>query len=283
MDCQLPVLRRLHQEVHRPALPGGARRRPTDGTVRPGKFLVACDIYITEVDENPMFKPVLSTAVRAAPSSRRGPSATGSARPEWVDGTSSWGTIDPALGCTDHEAAPARPSRSSCPVSTARRQGRPRARGVPVRRIDERLVTTVSTSCSRSTAWARPDLPGSGRVGTTTPPRPTRRPGRSRSPVFPRRRSPHRPGVGAERDRHRGPGDDHPRCRNQPLVPLRHDLPRILLLTTITGTQGVNGGGWAHYVGQEKTRPIMGPAGLRPGLGATAEADDPDRLLVPAH
>ena len=28
----------------------------------------------------------------------------------------------------------------------------------------------------------------------------------------------------------------------------------ILLLTTITGTQGRNGGGWAHYVGQEKIR-----------------------------
>ena len=32
----------------------------------------------------------------------------------------------------------------------------------------------------------------------------------------------------------------------------------ILVLTTITGTQGRNGGGWAHYVGQEKIRPIMG-------------------------
>src|SRR5699024_8891617 len=32
----------------------------------------------------------------------------------------------------------------------------------------------------------------------------------------------------------------------------------MLLLTTICGTQGRNGGGWAHYVGQEKIRPIMG-------------------------
>ena len=32
----------------------------------------------------------------------------------------------------------------------------------------------------------------------------------------------------------------------------------MLLLTTITGCQGRNGGGWAHYVGQEKIRPIMG-------------------------
>jgi nitrate reductase alpha subunit len=30
------------------------------------------------------------------------------------------------------------------------------------------------------------------------------------------------------------------------------------MLTTITGCQGKNGGGWAHYVGQEKVRPITG-------------------------
>jgi len=32
----------------------------------------------------------------------------------------------------------------------------------------------------------------------------------------------------------------------------------FLALTTLTGCQGVNGGGWAHYVGQEKVRPITG-------------------------
>ena len=59
----------------------------------------------------------------------------------------------------------------------------------------------------------------------------------------------------------------------------------MLMLTTITGCQGVNGGGWAHYVGQEKARPITGWAQLAFGLDwvATAAADDPDRLLVPAH
>ncbi|MGJ3558447.1 molybdopterin-dependent oxidoreductase [Streptomyces sp. INA 01156] len=29
-------------------------------------------------------------------------------------------------------------------------------------------------------------------------------------------------------------------------------------MTTMTGCQGVNGGGWAHYVGQEKVRPLTG-------------------------
>ena len=32
----------------------------------------------------------------------------------------------------------------------------------------------------------------------------------------------------------------------------------VLALTSMCGTQGVNGGGWAHYVGQEKVRPIAG-------------------------
>ncbi len=32
----------------------------------------------------------------------------------------------------------------------------------------------------------------------------------------------------------------------------------IIALVTLTGCQGVNGGGWAHYVGQEKCRPVTG-------------------------
>src|SRR5690606_33062451 len=32
----------------------------------------------------------------------------------------------------------------------------------------------------------------------------------------------------------------------------------MLALVLLCGTQGLNGGGWAHYVGQEKVRPISG-------------------------
>ena len=38
----------------------------------------------------------------------------------------------------------------------------------------------------------------------------------------------------------------------------------MLTLTTLTGCQGVNGGGWAHYVGQEKVRPMTGYAASWP-------------------
>ena len=46
----------------------------------------------------------------------------------------------------------------------------------------------------------------------------------------------------------------------------------FLTLTTLTGCQGVNGGGWAHYVGQEKVRPDhrLHPDRQRPGLGPAA-------------
>lgn len=40
----------------------------------------------------------------------------------------------------------------------------------------------------------------------------------------------------------------------------------FLSLITLTGCQGVNGGGWAHYVGQEKCRPVTGWAQLAFGL-----------------
>ncbi|MFC5814800.1 nitrate reductase subunit alpha [Nonomuraea harbinensis] len=39
----------------------------------------------------------------------------------------------------------------------------------------------------------------------------------------------------------------------------------FLALVTLTGCQGVNGGGWAHYVGQEKCRPVTGWAHLASG------------------
>ncbi len=40
----------------------------------------------------------------------------------------------------------------------------------------------------------------------------------------------------------------------------------FLALITLTGCQGINGGGWAHYVGQEKCRPVTGWAQLASGL-----------------
>ncbi|NED84455.1 molybdopterin-dependent oxidoreductase, partial [Streptomyces sp. SID11233] len=40
----------------------------------------------------------------------------------------------------------------------------------------------------------------------------------------------------------------------------------FLALLQLTGCQGRNGGGWAHYVGQEKCQPTTGWATLAGGL-----------------
>src|SRR5690606_25360476 len=50
----------------------------------------------------------------------------------------------------------------------------------------------------------------------------------------------------------------------------------FLTLTTITGCQGVNGGGWAHYVGQEKCRPLTGH-GM---YGAALDWSRPPRTMI---
>ena len=48
----------------------------------------------------------------------------------------------------------------------------------------------------------------------------------------------------------------------------------FLTLTNLTGCQGVNGGGWAHYVGQEKVRPDhrATPRSPTPSTGAGRRA-----------
>ena len=51
----------------------------------------------------------------------------------------------------------------------------------------------------------------------------------------------------------------------------------FLTLTTLTGCQGVNGGGWAHYVGQEKCRPQV-TAGRR--WRSAADWQRPPRQMI---
>ena len=59
----------------------------------------------------------------------------------------------------------------------------------------------------------------------------------------------------------------------------------ILAMLILTGSMGRNGGGWAHYVGQEKCRPDhrVGDDGEGHRLGQAAAADDRHRLLVHAY
>jgi nitrate reductase alpha subunit len=58
----------------------------------------------------------------------------------------------------------------------------------------------------------------------------------------------------------------------------------IINLLVMCGCVGQSGGGWSHYVGQEKLRPQTGwTAGLRARLEPAAAADELDQLLLRAH
>ena len=157
-------------------------------------------------------------------------------------------------------------------------------RGVPVTRVGGRLVTTVFDLLMAQYACAATACPASGRPATTTR-GPTRPAGRRGSPrCRPRRRPGWRASSPATRNCP-GPFDDLHGGRHQPLVPLRPDLPHVFHADDAVRVPGVNGGGWAHYVGQEKVRPLTGwsTAGVRAGLAAADPAHDRHIIFLPAH
>lgn len=133
------------------------------------------------------------------------------------------------------------------------------SRGVPVRRVGDRLVTTVLDLMFAHYGVARGDLPGSYATGyddvsapytpawqetiTAVPAEAVARIARefAQNAVDTGGRSMIIVGAGANHWFH---SDTIYRA--------------MFMLTTITGCQGRNGGGWAHYVGQEKARPVTG-------------------------
>ncbi len=150
--------------------------------------------------------------------------------------------------------------RFDSPGSTVRR-------GVPARRVDGHLVTTVLDLMLAQYGVGRPDLPGewpSGYDDPSTPYTPAWQESITGVPADAVARIAREFAQNAADSKGRsmiivGAGTNHwfhsdtiYRC--------------MLMLTTITGCQGVNGGGWAHYVGQEKARPITGWAQLAFGL-----------------
>lgn len=132
-------------------------------------------------------------------------------------------------------------------------------RGVPVRRVGDHLVTTVLDLMLAHYGVARAGLPGAWPTGYEDPSVPA-------TPAWGAEIT----GVPVEQivrlSREwadnaidttgrgmilMGAGTNHWYHSDQ-------IYRAMLVLTTITGCQGRNGGGWAHYVGQEKVRPLMG-------------------------
>jgi nitrate reductase / nitrite oxidoreductase, alpha subunit len=132
-------------------------------------------------------------------------------------------------------------------------------RGVPARRLNGRLVTTVFDLLMAQYAVARDGLPGqwpSGYDDAAQPYTPAWQETITSVPAAAVARVAREFARNAELSGGRsmiamGAGTNHWFHSDQ-------IYRTFFTLTMLCGCQGVNGGGWAHYVGQEKVRPLTG-------------------------
>ncbi len=233
------------------------------GGYRPGRFLTAADLG-PDADHaganHAAFKPAVWDERTDAPAV-----PGGSAGFRW-DGSGRWnldlGEIVPELGCPlgGEVAEVVLPRFDTTPAGVLRR-------GVPVRRIGDQLVTTVYDLLLAQYGVGRDGLPGewaSSYEDADTPYTPAWQEPITGVPAAAVARIAREFAENAERSGGRsmiimGAGANH-------WFHADATYRAMLALTTLTGCQGVNGGGWAHYVGQEKVRPITGWAQLAFGL-----------------
>src|SRR5690606_1765952 len=133
------------------------------------------------------------------------------------------------------------------------------SRGVPARRVGGQLVTTVFDLLLAQYGVGRPGLPGDWPTGYDDASQPY-------TPAWQEQITSVRAGVAARIGREFARNAEESGGRSMILMGagtnhwFHSDViyRAFLTLTTLTGCQGVNGGGWAHYVGQEKVRPLTG-------------------------
>nr|WP_245666657.1 nitrate reductase subunit alpha [Actinomadura latina] len=224
--------------------------------VRPGGFLTAAELG--DGGEGAAHKPVLldaRTGEPVAPNGSLGFRFTASGEGKW---NLELGEVDPLLTLYGrHEDA--------LPVDLPRfdagqtEGGTLVRRGVPVARVAGRLVTTVFDLLMAQYAVPRDGLPGewpSGYDDAAHPYTPAWQEGITSVPAAAAARVAREFARNAELSRGRsmicmGAGTNHWYHSDQ-------IYRTFFTLTMLCGCQGVNGGGWAHYVGQEKVRPLTG-------------------------
>ncbi len=226
----------------------------------PGKFLTAADLVASGLapdSEHAEFKTVLLDSTTGEPVVPNGSLG-------FRFGAQGAGRWNLDLGDTDPLLSAYGPGAAAVPLDLPRFDAPDGSadvvhRGVPVRRVGEHLVTTVFDLLLATYGVARDGLPGrwpSGYDDPSQPCTPAWQETITGVPAAKAERIGREFAANAEESQGRsmiimGAGTNH--WFHSDTI-----YRAFLTLTTLTGCQGVNGGGWAHYVGQEKVRPITG-------------------------
>ncbi|MFE5535159.1 nitrate reductase subunit alpha [Streptomyces sp. NPDC056492] len=246
--------------------------RETEQGLVPGKFVTAADLG--EDTENARWKTVLvddATGAALVPNGTLGHRWGTGGKPDW---NLDLGDTVPRLTLLDEGAS----AEVVLPRFEDDRTGVVR-RGVPVRRLGGRLVTTVFDLMLAQYGVARPGLPGdwpSSYEDADAPGTPGWQESLTSVPAAQAARVAREFARTAERSRGRcmilmGAGTNH-------WFHSETIYRAFLALLTLTGCQGRNGGGWGHYVGQEKCRPVTGWA----TLAAASDWSRPPRQMIGA-
>ncbi|PKW14477.1 nitrate reductase subunit alpha [Saccharopolyspora spinosa] len=237
--------------------------RDTGGRLVPDKFLTAADLGAP--GDHDRFKPVLvdeRTGREHVPGGSLGFRFNSAETGRW---NLDLGEVQPQLSLLGHAAAE-RVAVELPRFDVPGERGARLRRGVPAIRVGGRLVTTVFDLVLANYGVARAGLPGDWPSGPDDP-------------------KPHTPawqeeitGVPAAqvtrvaREFARNAEESGGRSMILMGAGTNHWFHSdtiyraFLALVTLTGCQGINGGGWAHYVGQEKCRPATGWAQLAGAL-----------------
>ncbi|MDQ0958160.1 nitrate reductase alpha subunit [Streptomyces sp. B4I13] len=246
------------------------------GTYVPGKFLTAADLGGEAAEaEHAEFRTVLLDATTGSPVVPNG--TLGDRYGE--AGAGKWnldlGDTDPLLSAEGGGEPPVAVDlpRFDAPDGDAARL----RRGVPVRRVAGRLVTTVYDLLLAQYGVTRGGLPGrwpSSYEDAEEPYTPAWQSAITGVDADRAARIAREFAANAEESGGRsmiimGAGTNH--WFHSDTI-----YRAFLTLTTLTGCQGVNGGGWAHYVGQEKVRPITGYS----AIATAADWNRPARQMI---
>lgn len=244
-------------------LPFLVRLEERDGHLVPGKNLTAADLGYDV--ENAQFKPAL---LDGASNSVAIPQGSLGFR-YGDDGVGKWNLdlegLVPALTVADEAGETAEVTLPR--FDTLDGHGETLRRGVPVRRVGEHLVCTVFDLMLAQYGVARPGLPGDWPAGYDDATRPCTPAWQESITGVPAAQA-----IRVAREFARNAEESGGRSMiimGAGICQWFHadaTYRAVLSLLLLTGSMGRNGGGWAHYVGQEKCRPVTGWAHMANAL-----------------